>query len=625
MSAPREPGTLLEAFDRMVEDRRNRSAIRVHDGERWVERTWGAIADEAERVALGLSEHGVRAGDRVSIMAPSSLQWIVVEVAVFRLGAVVVPIYPTCSDADAEHSLANSGAKVLFVANGELLERVEPMRARVPDLERFVVMNDDPTAARAHTSAYAALLGDDTGSRALRNEVGRSGAALTGESIAMIMYTSGTTGRPKGVTLLHRNLLMSAEGLLRSEIVYDDDVPIFFLPLAHCFAQMLVTMWFLRGNPAVMARSIEKVVDDMGETHPTCFAGVPRLFEKVYNKVCADGSVAPGLKGFLFRKTIEALARMAKARAAGRSSFSLWLVIGRKLVIPKIREKVLARMGGRMRWMASGGAPLSPVVMAFFEACGFAIYEGYGLTECMACATVNAGADRALGSVGKPIRGCEVTIASDGEVLIRGSNVMSGYWKLPEATASVIDHEGWLHSGDIGAFGADGRLRITDRKKDLIITANGKNISPQNIENALKSSTILSQVVIYGDRRSYLTALATVSEEAARGLLAARGEDPSSLDYEAISKHAVVRAEVQQAFDRFNAQAGRFETVKRFVVLDHDLTLEGHALTATLKLRRSHVVARYAHVFDAMYGDDGGVRGEYSVLSAHAIARSPTP
>jgi long-chain acyl-CoA synthetase len=519
----------------------------------------------------------------------------------------------------------DSGAKVLFVANGEMLQRLAPVRERAAGLEAVVVMNDEVANAARHTVAYGALLGEDNASRALREQVGRAGAALDGESVAMIMYTSGTTGRPKGVTLLHRNLLMTADGLLKSEIVHDDDVPIFFLPLAHCFAQMLVTMWFLRGNPAVMARSIEKVVDDMGETHPTCFAGVPRLFEKVYNKVCADGSVAPGLKGFLFRKTIHALARMAKARAAGRSFFSLWLMIGKKLVIPKIREKVLARMGGRMRWMASGGAPLSPIVMAFFETCGFSIYEGYGLTECMACATVNAGAERALGSVGKPIRGCEVTIADDGEILIRGSNVMAGYWKLPDATKNVIDADGWLHSGDIGSFGADGRLRITDRKKDIIITANGKNIAPQNIENAIKASTIISQVVVYGDRRSYLTAIATVSEEAARSLLAARGEDPSKPDYDALSKHAIVRAEVQQAFDRFNAQAGRFETVKRFVVLDHDLTLEGHALTATLKLRRSYVVARYAHLFDAMYGEDAGVRGEYSILSAHPIARSPAP
>jgi long-chain acyl-CoA synthetase len=624
MTRAAEPTTLLDAFDRMVEARRALAAIRVHDGAAWVERRWGSIAEEADRVALGLSERGVRAGDRVSIMAPSSLPWIVVEVAVFRLGAIVVPIYPTCSDADAEHALVDSGAKVLFVANGELFERVRPMRERTTMLETVVVMSNERVAESVGALGYTALLGEESSSLALRGEIGRAGTELTGKSVAMIMYTSGTTGRPKGVTLLHENLLMTADGLLRSEIVHDDDVPIFFLPLAHCFAQMLVTMWFLRGNPAVMARSIEKVVDDMGETHPTCFAGVPRLFEKVYNKVCADGSVAPGLKGFLFRKTIDALARMAKAKAAGKAFFSLWLLLGRKLVIPKIREKVLARMGGRMRWMASGGAPLSPVVMAFFEACGFSIYEGYGLTECMACATVNAGSDRALGSVGKPIRGCEVRIAEDGEILIRGSNVMAGYWKLPEATRAAIDAEGWLHSGDIGAFGADGRLRITDRKKDIIVTANGKNIAPQNVENAIKASTIVSQVVVYGDRRSYLTALVTVSDEAARNLLLARGEDAAALSYEALSKHPAVRAEVQQAFDRFNAQAGRFETVKRFVVLDHDLTLEGHALTATLKLRRAHVVARYAHLFDAMYGEEAGARGEYSVLSAHPVASRPS-
>jgi long-chain acyl-CoA synthetase len=279
-------------------------------------------------------------------------------------------------------------------------------------------------------------------------------------------------------------------------------------------------------------------------------------------------------------------------------------------------------MGGRMRWMASGGAPLSPVVMAFFEACGFSIYEGYGLTECMACATVNAGADRALGAVGKAIPGCEVRIADDGEVLVKGTNVMAGYWNLPEATREAIDSEGWLHTGDIGRFGADGRLRITDRKKDIIVTANGKNIAPQNVENAIKAAGIVSQVVVYGDRRSYLTALVTVNEEAARNLLREReGAGADALSSAEVSKRPPVRAALQQAFDHYNAQAGRAETVKRFVVLDHDLTLEGHALTATLKLRRAHVVARYAAVFDAMYDDDPGRQAELSVLSTHATER----
>ncbi len=614
------PRTVLAAFDAMVSARSAVPAVRGHDGAGGGGGAWGGSARDAGRVAVALSERGVRAGDRVAVMAPSSLRWVVVEVAVFRLGAVVVPIYPTCSDADAAHVLADSGAKVLFVADPAMRARVagyEPLRGGAID-----VLHLDG-ASRIGEAGFEELIADALEmSEEMRAALGAGGAALGPDSTAMIMYTSGTTGRPKGVTLLHRNMLMTARGLLGAGIVHDDDVPIFFLPLAHSFAQMLVCMWFLRGNPAVMARSIEKVVDDMGETNPTCFAGVPRLFEKVYAKVAADGSAAPGLKGFLFRRTLAALGRMAKARAAGETFASFWLFVGRKLVIPKIRAKVLARMGGRMRWMASGGAPLSPVVMAFFEACGFSIYEGYGLTECMACATVNAGDDRALGSVGKAIPGCEVRIADDGEVLVRGTNVMAGYWNLPDATREAIDADGWLHTGDIGRFGDDGRLRITDRKKDMIVTANGKNVAPQNVENAIKAAGIVSQVVVYGDRRSYLTALVTVNEEAARALLREQeGASADSLPYAELSKRAPIRAAVQQAFEHYNAQAGRSETVKRFVVLDHDLTLEGHALTATLKLRRAHVVARYAALFDAMYEDDPSRDAALSVTSTRAADR----
>jgi long-chain acyl-CoA synthetase len=329
--------------------------------------------------------------------------------------------------------------------------------------------------------------------------------------------------------ITHGNVIAASVGTMGANFVADDDNLIFFLPLAHCFAQMQTCMWLMRGNTCIFARSIEKVVDDMGENHPTAFAGVPRLFEKVFNKVGGDGSAAPGLKGFLFRKTIFALERYAAAKAAGRSFFSAWLWIGRRLVLPKVREKLLARMRGRMRWMASGGAPLSAPVMALFEECGFPIDEGYGLTECLACVAVNAGEVRPFGSVGTAIEGSEIRIAEDGEILIRGPGVSAGYGRLPEETRAVLDDDGWLHSGDIGHFGADGKLRITDRKKDIIVTAGGKNVAPQNAENAIKTCPLVSPIVVYGDRRPYLTAIVTVNEEAARALLASRGTNAAAL------------------------------------------------------------------------------------------------
>jgi long-chain acyl-CoA synthetase len=486
-------------------------------------------------------------------------------------------------------------------------------------------------ANRAKTScrwatwrAKGPTCGGRTRTRALLETI-----ACRTDDLAFLVYTSGTTGRPKGAMITHGNHMACSFGVWDTKLLQPHDTQIFFLPLAHCFAQMLLGVWFMAGAPNVFARRIETVVDDMGATNPTCFAGVPRLFEKVYNKVVADGSAAPGLKGFLFRKTIAAVEHWAVARSRGRRAHSFWLVVGRLLVLPKVRERLLARMGGRMRWMVSGGAPLSAPIMGLFDACGFDLFEGYGLTECMGPATVNCGPTKRIGSVGTTITGARVRIADDGEVLIHGAAVMRGYWNQPEATAKALDAEGWLHTGDIGALDEAGRLTITDRKKDIIVTANGKKVAPQNAENALKTCPVVSQVVVYGDRRSYLTALVTVSEEASRAHLRQRGEDDLALDFPSVSKHPMIRALIQESFDRHNAHVGRFEQIRRFVVLDHDFTLEGGDLTATLKVRRDRIVARYAHVFEAMYGGPGLLERSFTILKALTSAprgrRDPRP
>ncbi len=621
MDLSEHPPTILNAFQRIVRSHRDEVAARAHDGTQWVDHRWIDLADRVDVVALALIERGVQYGDRVAIIATTSLSWFVIELAIFRVGAVVVPVYPTSGVGDVEHVLRDSRASVAFVGDVAQLARLVSVNPRIPALRRVVVMSDEAIPRGPFVVESLARLTTDTpgasfSALALLEDPMR---ALSAESLAMLMYTSGTTGHPKGVIVSHRNVLGSSVGVMAAGFLERDDTLIFFLPLAHCFAQMQVCVWLLCGSTVVFARSIEKVVDDMGETHPTAFAGVPRLFEKVYNKVVGDGSGAPGLKGFLFRRTIAALEGWAYARAAGKSFRSFWLFVGRKLVLPKVREKLLARMGGKLRWMASGGAPLSPPIMALFEAAGFPIYEGYGLTECMACVTVNGGENRPPGSVGFALAGSEIRLAEDGEVLIRGPGVTAGYWNLPDATRAAIDGNGWLHSGDIGVIGPDGRLRITDRKKDIIITAGGKNVAPQNAENALKTCPLVSQVVVHGDRRPFLTAVVTVSEENARAVLRRRGRDESHLDYHALSKEPIVRAILQEAFDRFNATAGRFESIKRFVVLDHDLTLEGGALTATLKLRRTAVYARYAYVFDGMYDHEHAKTSRFTVLAPSTL------
>jgi long-chain acyl-CoA synthetase len=614
------PESLLHAF---------RAAVRAHGpaiaakscvNEIWTERSWTSLDDEVRVLAAGLRAWGIEKGQRVAVMSATSLPWVLVELAIFSVGAVVVPIYPTSGIGDVEHVLNDAGACLAFVADAEQLARIDEAWQRAPSLARVVVMNDDlgPTP-REDVDALTTLR--DEGALAGEGSRSEQEFSCASSDLAFLVYTSGTTGRPKGAMITHGNHMACSYGVYALGLLTSKDTQIFFLPLAHCFAQMLLGVWFLAGAPKVFARRIETVVDDMGATHPTCFAGVPRLFEKVYNKVVTDGSAAPGLKGFLFRKTIAAIELSAAARARGKRFTSFWLFVGKLLVLPKIRERLVARMGGRMTWMVSGGAPLAAPIMGLFDACGLNLYEGYGLTECMGPATVNVGADRRIGSVGRAIEGMTVRIADDGEVLIKGPAVMRGYWNQPEATRNAIDDDGWLHSGDIGEIGADGRLAITDRKKDLIVTANGKKVAPQNAENALKTCPLVSQVVVYGDRRPYLTALVTVNEDTSRAFLRQRGVDDARMSFPEVSKHPAVRALIQESFDRHNVHVGRFEMIRRFVILDHDFTLEAGDLTATLKVRRDRIVNRYADRFTAMYEEVSLLRRSFTIIQA--LTRAP--
>jgi long-chain acyl-CoA synthetase len=614
------PLSLLHAFNDAVDRDPSGIAARTCVQDTWVDHTWSALDADVRRTSAALHTAGVAHGDRVAIMAPTSLQWVVLELAIFSVGAVVVPIYPTSGLGDVEHVLNDAGVSLAFVADSMQLARIVDPWQRAPKLSRVVVMDDDTGSdGRDDVSTFRDFI--DEGRAAAEADTSRR-VACAKDDLAFLIYTSGTTGRPKGAMISHGNHMAASFGTYSTKLMGRDDLSILFLPLAHCFAQALLGVWFISGSGTAFARRIETVVDDMGATHPTCFAGVPRLFEKVYNKVVADGSAAPGVKGFLFRKTIAAVEHWAAARARGRRYMSFWLAVGRALVLPKIRERLKARMGGRITWMVSGGAPLGAPIMGLFDACGLPLYEGYGLTECMGPAVVNYGPDRRIGTVGLPNTGIEVRIADDGEVLMRGDAVMAGYWNQPEASRNTVDADRWLHTGDIGSLGPDGRLAITDRKKDIIVTANGKKVAPQNAENALKTCPLVSQVVVFGDRRPYLTALVTVNDESSRVHLRQRNVNDAELDFPAVSKHPMIRALIQESFDRYNAHVGRFEQIRRFVVLDHDFTLEAGDLTATLKVRRDRIVNRYANVFGAMYETQSLLRRSFTIIQM--LTRAPT-
>jgi long-chain acyl-CoA synthetase len=373
------------------------------------------------------------------------------------------------------------------------------------------------------------------------------------------------------------------------------------LPLAHSFAQVVKSSWLGLGFKLIFAESLEKLMANMMETHPSIIPSVPRVFEKVYNGVVTNGSTAPGMKGKLFRWAFKLFEEYAEANARGQEYASLGFALAKRLVFAKVRASLDEKMGGRVRVFISGGAPLSRKIALFFQMIGFQVLEGYGLTETSAGTTVNRPQQSKIGSVGPPVPGTEIKIAGDGEILIRGPGVMKGYYKNPQATAEAIDSEGWFHSGDIGEVDRDGHVRITDRKKDIIVTAGGKNVSPQNLENLLKTYPIVSQAMVYGDRRKYLTVLVCASEEAARRLLTDKGVPAGN--YAEISKRPEIVAEVQAVVDQINKDLPPYETLKRFILADHEFTQETGELTPTLKVKRKLVTQTYKRQLDALYDE----------------------
>ena len=396
------------------------------------------------------------------------------------------------------------------------------------------------------------------------------------------------------------NLIFASEIVVGTGLLSRDDSHHLFLPFAHSFAQIIKAAWLGSGLTMIFAESVDKLVDNAGETGPTVLSAVPRVYEKAFNSVISSGVAGPGLQGALFRMSMREFELYAREKQEGRSYNSIAFTIARKLVFPKVREKLSKRFGGRIDKFVSGGAPLARKIAYFFDLLGFHMLEGYGLTETIAVTSVNLPGQNKLGTVGRPFPGVEVKIAEDGEILMRGRNIMRGYLGLPEATADVIDKDGWFKTGDIGEIDKDGYLKITDRKKDLIKTSGGKYIAPQAIEGALKTmSELISQVVVIGDRRKYVSVLVTVAEDQAKKVASDGGEAAGS--YRDAAQSRSVRARVQDAIDRLNSTLPSYETVKRFTILDRDFSLESGELTPTLKVKRKAATQKYKPQIDSMY------------------------
>ncbi len=571
-----------------------------HEGV-WRELTWRELGERVYDLSDGLAELGVAPGDKVAILADTTVEWLTVYLAVLAAGAVAVPIYQSSRASDCLHIMED--AKVSFIAldSDAQAAKIRGLLPRLPALRAIIHIKGEARGEAEHD--LADLMRRGASYRAANKDAGAARReAVTADSVACLLYTSGTTGSPKGVMLTHGNWTYEAVATCSLDLVLPYDTLFFILPLAHSFAQVVAAAWIYTGCVAAFAESIEKLVDNAGEVSPTVVPAVPRIFEKAYASIMQQGMAKRGFAGRLFRMSMAAFDAFATARENGERRWSLSLMLGKLLVFPKLSAALGARFGGRIRLFVSGGAPLSPKIAYFFDLLKISILEGYGLTETSAASCVNLIDHNEIGSVGPPVPGTEVRIDDDGEILIKGGGVMKGYWRNPAATSEAMQ-DGFYRTGDIGHLTATGALVITDRKKDIIVTAAGKNVAPQNLENELKADALISQAMVHGDKRKFLSVLLTLNEEAARAWACAH--DLASLTHASLVQHPLLCARVQRTVDAVNEHQARYATIKKFAILPQDFTIESGELTPTLKVKRKVCADKYRHLLDRFYAEDG--------------------
>ena len=543
--------------------------LEEQEGGDWRPVPWDEAAERVDDLAHGLLARGVRKGDRVAVLSRTRLEWILLDWALMSIGAVVVGLYPTSTAKECEYVLGHCEAVLAFAEDEDQTRKLVSVRGTLPSLREIVPFDRLPK-----------LEAEGRLARHLHPD------PVEEDDLATLIYTSGTTGPPKGCMLTHRNLVTAATRVVES-LQHPGDVVLLFLPLAHSYGRLAHQAAAHRGATVAFVADVTRVPEAMSAVRPTILPSVPRVYEKVHANTLGEIERAGGMRRRIGLWALGVGARASRARREGRSvsgALRLEERLADRLVFAKVRE----RLGGRLRLGISGAAPLSPDVMEFFHALGVPVVEGYGLTETASSATVNQADDFRIGTVGRTVEGTEVRLAEDGEILIRSDSVFAGYYKEPEATAAALTGDGWLRTGDVGEIDPEGFLRITDRKKDLIITAGGKNIAPQNLENALKASRFVSHAIVVGDRRPYVTALVTLDDAE----VAARGRDPHAL--------------VQELVDEVNRDRARVEQIKRFVILPRDFSQDEGEVTPTLKLRRNVIHEHFADEIEQLYAGEPG-------------------
>jgi long-chain acyl-CoA synthetase len=597
--------TIADLMPRSAAQHADRVAVRYKRDGAWHDVTYEQLATIVQEVGLGLIDLGVEPGDRVCILANTRPEWSYADMGATSTGAVVVPIYQTNSPEECLWVISDSGASAIICEDDDQLAKIAAIRDRIPNIRTVIVI--DPPAGEAASN------GSSSGARPLEaitlEEVRARGRARSPEELEArragvrpedpftFIYTSGTTGPPKGCVLTHGNYRSIINMVSEAGEITEDEVIYLYLPLAHSFALLVqLAVFDLGGTLAYFGGDTKQIVPELLEVKPTYLPSVPRVFEKIYT--LAHGAIE---------------AKPAEERERAQAAIELGVkvrdMINRGEEVPQELQKpfeeadeelfknVRAIFGGRVRHATSGAAPIAKEILEFFWACGIPVLEGYGMTETATAATVSTVENHRFGTVGRALPGVELKIADDGEILVKGPNIFNGYHNQASTSFGAVEN-GWLHTGDLGSIDADGYLSITGRKKDIIITAGGKNLTPANIENDLKQCRWISQAVMHGDQRPYPVVLITLDEEE---IPLYAGEHGLPTDIPSLSQTPEVRALIQQEIDRANAKYAQVEQVKKFAILDHDLSQATGELTPTLKVKRNVVNEKYADVFDALY------------------------
>jgi long-chain acyl-CoA synthetase len=582
--------TIADLLPRAAEQYADRVAVKWKDQDagEWRERTFAEVGEIVFEIGRGLIDLGIEPGQRVALLCNTRPEWTYADFAITTAGAVVVPIYPTNSPEECEWVAGNSEAVAIVCEDAAQVAKIAAVRERLPDLQHVIVV--DPAGDVGDAVALDDLRERGRG-RDVRELLDRAEAIEPGDPYTFI-YTSGTTGPPKGCVLSHGNYRAVLDSVgERGLLTGDDDLIYLFLPLAHAFALLIQLSATDVGAPiAYFGGDTTKIIVELSEVKPTYLPSVPRIFEKLYTLVASN------VDAEMLAKAREVGGKVEDLRVAGQP-IPDELQAAYDQFDEKLFSNVRAAFGGRLREAVTGAAPIAPEILEFFWASGVPVLEGYGMTETATVATTSTPEEHRFGTVGKPLPGVEVRIAEDGEVLIKGPNIFGGYYKNDDASFGTIE-DGWLHTGDLGSLDEDGFLSITGRKKDIIITAGGKNLTPANFENDLKQSRWVSQCVMHGDRRPFPVALITLDEES---VVPWAEQEGLPTDVGELAGHERVRELIQAEVDKANAKLAQVEQVKKFVILDHDLSQETGELTPTLKVKRNVVNEKYAGLFDELY------------------------